>query len=73
MYKPGQLITIEGEVYRIYKGVYACFYCYQLNDKMSPSYRLKYCPYICKKKIPKGMFPLHISRGITKDGRPYIK
>ena len=56
MMKPGQLLTIKGDVYRVVKGVFACYYCNRCNDLFKP----KSCT-LCKSRIPPGMFPLHIS------------
>ena len=73
MYKPGQLITINNEVYRITEGYFCCYYCHHLNDTKCPSNMLGKCPDICKKQIPSHMFPLHISMYVGKDNKVYSK
>lgn len=67
MYKPGQLITIDNNVYRITRGFFACFYCHHLNDFFTP----KSCN-MCRHKIPNGMFPLHISIKIQDNVPIYV-
>lgn len=66
MMKPGQLLTIKGDVYRVVKGTFACYYCARCNDLFKP----KSC-ILCKLRIPIGMFPLHIGFKM-KNGRPYL-
>lgn len=34
VWKPGQLVTINGKVYRVVKGVLGCKYCYDLYTKL---------------------------------------
>lgn len=64
--KPGQLLTIKGDVYRVVKGVFACYYCERCNDLFKP----KSCT-LCKSRIPLHMFPLHIAMNLI-NGKPVM-
>lgn len=66
MMKPGQLLTIKGDVYRVVKGIYACYYCNRYNDLFRP----KSCA-LCQSRIPYGMVPLHISMKMI-NGKPVM-
>ena len=66
MMKPGQLLTIKGDVYRVVRGIFACYYCERCNDLFKP----KNCT-LCKLRIPKGMFPLHIYMKLV-NGKPVM-
>lgn len=67
-WKPGQLITLWGKVYRICKCKYsekykACFVCGQLNGRTpcidAADYPEKpgFSTYTCMKKMPEGCIP----------------
>ena len=65
MYKPGQLITTEGERYRITKihpTPYRCAVCILANNIYAR--RGKLCS-ICKEKISLKTIPLHISERLV--------
>lgn len=64
--KPGQLLTIKGDVYRVVKGIFACYYCERCNGLFKP----KSCT-LCKSRIPLHMFPLHIAMNLI-NGKPVM-
>lgn len=68
MWKPGQLVTLWGKVYRIHKCIYssgykACYFCMKVNTK-SPCINAADYPenkgfdlHSCKSNIPNGCIP----------------
>lgn len=72
-WKPGQLVTLWGKVYRISKCRYnderkykTCFICGQLNGRTPCINAVDYpeksgfCLLTCIKKMPKGCIPKHV-------------